>query len=241
MEVAFDTNQGGGDPSVPYVGVNLNGNYTSAAHSPVVPFANGSTWSVWVTYDGTTLSAFLTTGYVRPASPAVQLAVNIATTIGAASAYIGLGGGTGGESEVLTLFDWEYVSNGAPQFRYGWDHCYGVSPCENGGTCVNGLTSSTCQCVLGFVGAHCEVEVNNCLPNICENGGTCTNGVNTFACTCPEGFTGLNCQASVRMCDTSPCANGGTCVNTANDYLCLCPPDYSDSTCGTRKRAAPLA
>ena len=233
--VSFDTFQNTGDPTVPYVGINLNGNMTASVHSSQISFSNGSSWNSWISYNGTTLAVYLSTSFAVPSSPVVQYNLNLTLAIGKTAMYIGFGGGTGGSGEVATISNWEFVLNYVTQFRYGWDHCSPASPCQNGGTCANTLLSYTCSCVPGVVGTHCEVIENNCLPDICQNGGTCTNEINAFVCSCPPGFTGLNCQANARVCDVNPCDNGGTCVNIDNDYLCLCPPDYRDKSCSTRQ------
>ena len=35
------------------------------------------------------------------------------------------------------------------------DEC-ASSPCQNGGTCVDGVNSYTCNCNVGYAGANCE-------------------------------------------------------------------------------------
>ena len=32
------------------------------------------------------------------------------------------------------------------------------NPCENDGTCVNGVGAYTCRCATGFTGANCETS-----------------------------------------------------------------------------------
>ena len=35
------------------------------------------------------------------------------------------------------------------------DEC-GSNPCQNGGTCMDGVNSYTCSCAAGYTGQHCE-------------------------------------------------------------------------------------
>ena len=37
------------------------------------------------------------------------------------------------------------------------DDCAGNDNCLNGGTCVDGVESYTCDCVPPFTGVHCEI------------------------------------------------------------------------------------
>jgi len=67
--------------------------------------------------------------------------------------------------------------------------------CLNGGTCVDGVNSYSCNCAKGYEGTQCETITNNCSPNPCQNGGTCVNAIGSYSCTCTNtGYTGKNCQ-----------------------------------------------
>ena len=50
-----------------------------------------------------------------------------------------------------------------------WTQCFAVfwfsdiddcanSPCQNGGSCTDGVNQFTCQCVPGFTGTNCEIS-----------------------------------------------------------------------------------
>lgn len=40
---------------------------------------------------------------------------------------------------------------------------------------------------LGFVGVHCEAEIDFCLPNPCQHNGSCVNANDRFLCLCQPG------------------------------------------------------
>ncbi|XXT24974.1 pentapeptide repeat-containing protein [Sorangium sp. So ce429] len=74
--------------------------------------------------------------------------------------------------------------------------CTGTSnPCQNGGTCVDGVNSYTCTCSPDFTGPSCETPA--CVPTTCAaQGATCG--------TIPDGCGGtLTCGAA---CATCPCS-----------------------------------
>ena len=45
------------------------------------------------------------------------------------------------------------------------DHCQELSPCRNGGSCVNTFNSYFCQCPDTWEGATCEQDVDECARN----------------------------------------------------------------------------
>jgi hypothetical protein len=77
-----------------------------------------------------------------------------------------------------------------------------LTPCENGGVCVNdGIGRSVCDCLNGFTGSHCQVPVGFApLPPSasscdCLNGGSCVNSVGSPShCRCTKGHYGLKCE-----------------------------------------------
>ncbi|KAL7844777.1 hypothetical protein SRHO_G00233160 [Serrasalmus rhombeus] len=84
-------------------------------------------------------------------------------------------------------------------------------PCENNGTCINGKDRYICECLLGYTGTNCEVEVDECESDPCENGATCNDLMGLYTCDCVKGFSGLNCEINIDECESAPCQNGGTC------------------------------
>src|SRR4051812_11985156 len=78
-------------------------------------------------------------------------------------------------------------------------------PCQNGGTCTDGVNSFTCTCTAGFQGLLCATNVNECASNPCTNGGSCTDGTNSFTCTCAGGYEGARCGTNINECASNPC------------------------------------
>jgi hypothetical protein len=67
------------------------------------------------------------------------------------------------------------------------------SPCENGGTCIDGLNSYSCVCVSGFNDVNCTTNINDCIPYPCLNSGMCIDGIDSYVCDCPFTHYGVNC------------------------------------------------
>lgn len=122
------------------------------------------------------------------------------------------------------------------------DDCPMVNPCQNGGTCVDGIGTYTCSCAAGFTGPTCATNTDDCpMVNPCNNGGTCVDGVNNYSCTCAAGYTGPTCDTNIDDCPmANPCNNGGTCVDGVNAYTCSCAAGYTGATCDTNIDDCPM-
>lgn len=77
--------------------------------------------------------------------------------------------------------------------------------CLNGGQCVDGIGRYTCSCPPGFVGEHCEGDLNECLSGPCHSPGSldCVQLVNDYQCRCRLGYTGTD--VSALCCKISIC------------------------------------
>ena len=73
-------------------------------------------------------------------------------------------------------------------------------PCKNGATCIDNPTGYDCQCMPGYFGQHCEIEIDECVDRPCKNNGVCYDKVNGYSCVCPTGYEGVNCQINIDDC-----------------------------------------
>ena len=64
--------------------------------------------------------------------------------------------------------------------------------------CVVNFQGQTCSdCVLGYMGSQCDVNIDDCAGVSCSAHGVCLDGINSFTCDCAVGFTGDLCSETV--------------------------------------------
>jgi len=117
VAVKFDTfqNSGENDPSSNYIGVATNGDINNADYpggqtTVATNFDNGTIWTGWVDYNGTTLSVFAADSNTteKPGSPLLAYDVNIPIVLGQDNAFAGFTAAGGGASENTYLLNWTY-------------------------------------------------------------------------------------------------------------------------------------
>ncbi|CAG2185791.1 Fibropellin-3,Sushi, von Willebrand factor type A, EGF and pentraxin domain-containing protein 1,Fibropellin-1 [Mytilus edulis] len=110
----------------------------------------------------------------------------------------------------------------------------------NNGTCMpmDSGRHFVCNCLPGFIGAVCDVNVQECDSNPCVN-GDCVDGYDSYSCTCYQGYTGHNCETSINDCSLNTCSNG-TCIDGVNSSSCLCYDGFTgDSSCVEKTECDP--
>ena len=110
------------------------------------------------------------------------------------------------------------------------DDCI-TSPCQNGGSCIDGLNSYTCDCPSEFSGMQCESQLVFCSSDSCANGGSCIEGENEFSCICQSGWTGPECLDDIDDCMNEVCENEATCINHPGSFACLCSLGFTGALC----------
>ncbi|KAM9068586.1 LOW QUALITY PROTEIN: protein crumbs homolog 2 [Sarcophilus harrisii] len=108
---------------------------------------------------------------------------------------------------------------------------YGAQPVFPGTFSYSSAAGFVCQCLPGFAGDNCSVDVNECESHPCQNGGTCEDLPNSFQCHCLAGYTGVSCMVNVDDCASEPCFHGAPCEDGVNDYVCHCPPRWGGKDC----------
>jgi hypothetical protein len=64
------------------------------------------------------------------------------------------------------------------------------NPCHNGGVCKDLLGSYECECLSGFTGDNCEINIDECESVVCPANSECVDGIGTYKCVCKIGFPG---------------------------------------------------
>lgn len=68
--------------------------------------------------------------------------------------------------------------------------------------CAQNFEGSDCaQCVPGFTGTNCDVDIDDCVGVMqCNGNGVCVDGINSFSCDCEPGFVGEYCGKCNSYC-----------------------------------------
>lgn len=76
------------------------------------------------------------------------------------------------------------------------DECLST-PCINGGTCVDGVNTFSCQCPTGYSGTFCEIRSNFCSSKSCglDSSAQCidVHSKDKPFCSCSSGFSHGKC------------------------------------------------
>ena len=110
----------------------------------------------------------------------------------------------------------------------------GTPRIENGKVPVNSA-SVKCDCLPGYTGADCGIDVNECFEengaSVCKNGAICNDLMNSFVCNCKSGFTGVFCEIDVDECESNPCVGESLCTDLINKWSCDCASGVTGARC----------
>jgi alpha-tubulin suppressor-like RCC1 family protein len=73
-----------------------------------------------------------------------------------------------------------------------------ITFCDMMSTCGHGVCNDNggCDCAAGWDGERCDINLNDCEPNMCVH-GSCEDGDNMFMCVCEPGHEGTLCDTCV--------------------------------------------
>ena len=137
------------------------------------------------------------------------------------------------------------------------------NPCNNGGTCKDGIATYTCICPAGFEGTDCEKsrQISLCVILFWQSYiSSCwrllifSNQVWGFRIVIMLITVGLFSDCSIVQmilplewlllsfsisdrddCAANPCVNDGVCVDGVNSFTCNCPHGFIGETCTISK------
>lgn len=105
--------------------------------------------------------------------------------------------------------------------------------CGRNGRCVpegnNNLYS--CSCDEGYIGSHCETQINICWSRPCLNGGICSYFNESLSCDCPKIFFGEFCEFTKEVCEEDMCKNDGACTEENGKAICDCSNGFTGEFC----------
>ena len=105
------------------------------------------------------------------------------------------------------------------------------SPCQHNSTCTDRLGSYSCECMDGFSGTNCGLDVDECTSTPCLNGATCTDAIDAYTCACVVGWDGTECATNIDECVSLPCQNDGICIDQVAAYSCDCVEGWDGDEC----------
>ena len=120
------------------------------------------------------------------------------------------------------------------------DEC-GNHTCQNGGSCLDGVSNYSCNCLPGYTGSRCETgryfaEFGREASLLCVAKSICYSLCFRFfsgSTISPLKYGNLFSPTDIDECVNHTCSNGGPCVDGVNNYSCNCKPGFTGDRCQT--------
>lgn len=85
------------------------------------------------------------------------------------------------------------------------------------------INSFKCICPIGFTGARCQTNIDDCLSQPCRHGGICHDAIAGYSCECPPGYTGKILFLSLNKFDTNNSRQQDYHVKPISTIVCQIP------------------
>ena len=100
--------------------------------------------------------------------------------------------------------------------------------------CTKNFQAPDClECLPGFTGTVCDVNINDCMGVNCSGNGQCVDGVLSYTCDCGPGFTGEECEVNIDDCVGVNCSGKGVCMDSVSSFTCQCNTGFMGDLCQT--------
>ena len=112
---------------------------------------------------------------------------------------------------------------------YTWDidDCKD-KPCDNGGTCKDGIGTYKCVCPTGFTGADCEKSLLKFISFYKNIDPDSSNLIDNLQFYSNYDFHSV---LDIDDCQPNPCKNNGVCADGINSYTCDCTHGFIGDNC----------
>ncbi len=193
-----------------------------------VILSSGDVMHAHLTYDGTTLTLTLT-DTVTSASFTASTAINIPTTVGANTAYVGFTAGTGGASAVQSILNWTYTAGGGTTLPTAATPSF--TPAAGTYTAAQSVTLSD-----GTGGAVIHYTTNGTTPTTAStlySGAIAVSATTTIkALAVASGYTNSAVASAAYTISAAPTAATPTFSPAAGTYTGTQSVTLSDATSG---------
>jgi hypothetical protein len=95
-----------------HIGINVNHYFYSVVTQHVsTDFNNGDIWHAWIDYDGNILNVYASTASIKPYTPYISYAIDVADILGTSQVYLGFHAASGAYGADFAVLSWSFTSD----------------------------------------------------------------------------------------------------------------------------------
>ena len=103
------------------------------------------------------------------------------------------------------------------------------NPCAHG-TCTDLVDNYSCECLNGWKGNDCDIDINECTEGTSGCTQNCANNDGGFTCSCNDGYElnqdGKTCDNINECLTNNNCSEHAECTDTIGGFDCTCKSGY---------------